>query len=257
MFPPCAREDHAALWQALDLGDEPSSREQIIALTMLEVARVGPAAFSTRTVSTELGLTHPVIQYHFGSRDALIAEAAHRVYVRFVDRVWAAVEAAPRTPVDRLRAALTAGVTLAQEIRGWGAVLNYFPFYSEGVAEVVAERFQERHTREYERNLMLLVQLVVDVWEDTVTAPLHADGTSASVEALAALADPEAMAAFSRLSFTAHGLAVWRAGHPGVRSPSDEEHRAAEALADAITARTIDDLVREAAAGRPRAAEQP
>ena len=256
MFPPCAHGDHAALWTALGLGDAPSSRDQIVALTMLEVARVGPAAFNTRTVCAELGLTHPVIQYHFGSRDALIAEAAHLVYVRYVNKVWAAVEAAPRTPVDRLRAALTAGVALAREIRGWGAVLNYFPLYSESVAEIVAERFQDAHTQQYERNLTLMLQLVVDVWQGAATGPLLADEASAAgAEVLSVLADPDAMAAFSRLSFAAHGLAVWRAGHTVARPASDEEYRAAEALADAITSRTIEDLVREAVAGRPEPSE--
>ena len=258
MFPPCAREDQASLWAALDLGDGPSSRDRIVALTMLEVARVGPAAFNTRTICAELGLTHPVIQYHFGSRDALIAEAAHLVYVRYVDKVCAAVEAAPSTPVDRLRAALTAGVALAREIRGWGAVLNYFPLYSESVTDVVAERFQERHTWQYERNIMLLLQLVVDVWQDAVTTPLLADDAStASAEVLPVLSDPEAMAAFSRLSFAAHGLAVWRAGHIPAIPASDEEYRAAEVLADAVTSRTIEDLIREAVAGRPQPSEQP
>ena len=253
MFPPCARGDHDALWAALDLGAAPSSRDQIVALTMLEVARVGPAAFNTRTICAELGLTHPVIQYHFGSRDALIAEAAHRVYVRYVDKVEAAIDAAPRTPVDRLRAALTAGVSLAREIRGWGAVLNYFPFYSESVAAVVAERFQDQHAQQYERNMMLLLQLVVDVWQDAITAPLLTDDASAaSAEALSVLADPEAMAAFARLSFAAHGLAVWRAGHVATKAGSDEQYRSSEALAEAITSRTIEDLVREAVAGRPR-----
>ena len=253
MFPPCARGDHDALWAALDLGAAPSSRDQIVALTMLEVARVGPAAFNTRTVCAELGLTHPVIQYHFGSRDALIAEAAHRIYVRYVDKVEAAVDAAPRTPVDRLRAALTAGVALAREIRGWGAVLNYFPLYSESVAEVVAERFQDQHTRQYERNMSLLLQLVVDVWQDTVTAPLLTEDTSAAgAEALSVLAGHEAMAAFARLGFAVHGLAVWRAGHIAARHESDEQYRSAEAIADAITSRTIEDLIREAVAVRPR-----
>lgn len=253
MFPPSERDDRAALWRALGLGDAPSSRDQIIALTMLEVARVGPAAFNTRTVCAELGLTHPVIQYHFGSRDALIAEAAHRAYVRYVDKVWEAVRSAPRTPVDRLRAALTAGVALAREIRGWGAVLNYFPLYSESVADIVTERFQDAHTEQYERNLMLLLQLVVDVWQDAVTEPLLADEASAAgAEVLSVLADPEAMAAFSRLSFAAHGLAVWRAGHTAARPASDEEYRSTEVLAEAITSRTIEDLLREAIAGRPR-----
>lgn len=252
MFPRRDPGEPEALWAALGLDEAPSSRDRIVALTMIEVARVGPAAFNTRTICAQLGLTHPVIQYHFGSRDALIAEAAHATYVRFVDRLEAAVEAAPHTPVDRLRAALRAGVELAREIRGWGAVLNYFPFYSETVAEVLAEQFQERHTQQYERNLALLLRLVVDVWEDSVSEPpAHDARAEADARLLTVLADPDAMVAFSRLSFAAHGLSVWRAGHVAVDEPTGPDG----AVADVIVSRTIEDLIDDVLTRRPTSSE--
>jgi AcrR family transcriptional regulator len=76
-------------------------------------------------VCDALGISYPMVNYYFGNRDGLIAEAGHVTYVRYVEKLWAAVEEAPRTPVDRLRAWFEAHLRLNVEIRGWGAVLNY------------------------------------------------------------------------------------------------------------------------------------
>jgi AcrR family transcriptional regulator len=217
----------------------------MLELTMREVARVGPAAFSTRTVCTALGIAHPMVHYYFGSRDGLIAEAAHVLYARYVDRLWTAVEDAPRTPIDRLRTFLTAGVRFNVEMRGWGAVLNYYPLYSNAVASIVAERFQEQHTRLYTRNLAMALQLVTDVWADRITdAPPAAvsDGPAA-----AALVPPPALDAIAGLMFAIHGLTVWRAGHviPSERDSQDD------LLADQVVATHLERLVTLIAAARP------
>ena len=252
MFPPRVEGDLDALWRDFGAGPEVSSRDRILLLTMLEVARVGPAAFNTRTICADLGLSHPVIQYHFGSRDGLIAEAAHLVYVRYVDQVWAAVGLAHRTPVDRLRAALTASVRSSREIRGWGAVLNFFPFYSESLAGLVAERCQQRHEQQYLRNMTLLVQLVLDVWADRITDLLLVDEPSAEGAAvMSVLTDPAARATITRLAFGLHGLSVWRAGHVLPAEAGDEAARATEDLADDLVASTVEQLIRDVMTGRP------
>jgi AcrR family transcriptional regulator len=231
--------------------DTSSTRELLLELTMRDVARVGPASFNTRTVCAELGVTHPLVQYHFGSRDGLIAEAGHRVFLRFIDRQLAAVDAAPRTPIDRLLAHLTAGLRLTVEMRGWGAVLNYFPFYSTELTDIVVERFEEAHTAAYERSIAVLAQLVIDVWDDRVgDVPLGDMSAQPAAERAGRLADPAILEAMSTLSFTMHGLGVWRAGHVRPSAVTSSPDAAEEALADRLAEGTITGAVARLVASR-------
>jgi AcrR family transcriptional regulator len=250
LFPPYEGDDLGPLWEELGLS-EAATRERILHLTMREVARVGPASFNTRTVCAQLGVTHPIIQYHFGSRDGLIAEAGHLVFVRYVDKQVAAVEAATRTPVDRLRACLTAGLRLSVEIRGWGAVLNYFPFYSSELAGIVAERFEEQHTAAYERSLAMLAQLVLDVLDDRVSDDALGDTTTTAAAGRAVrLADPATLDAITTLSFTMHGLSVWRAGHVSASTALASGGDAEAGLADRIAEMTIGSAIGRLVAAR-------
>ncbi len=244
LFPVRDGNDPTLFWVILGLGERPSTREQLIALTMLEVAKVGPAAFNTRTVCAELGLTHPLIQHHFGSRDGLIAEAAHVTYRRYVTQMRACVAAAPPVPVERLRTALRAGVRFAIEMRGWGAVLNYYTFFSDAVADIAETHFLADHAALHEQQLHLLAQLLLDVWDDRITP------TPDTMAIAAALADPVASGIFQRLLFTMHGLTVWRVGHVSAALTSPEQRAALEQAADLTVTATIEDLIRLAVADR-------
>jgi AcrR family transcriptional regulator len=180
-----------------------------------------------------------MVHYYFDSRDGLIAEAAHLVYARYVAALWEAVEAAPRTPLDRLRTFLSTGLRLNVEMRGWGAVLNYYPYFSSAIAGIVEERFQQDHSRLYEQNLAMTLQLVRDVWEDRIT-----DGAPDRIDPIA---DRSAMEAIAGPLFGVHGLAVWRAGHVIPTEGGSETERAA----DAIAAAHLEDIVERLAASRP------
>jgi AcrR family transcriptional regulator len=218
------------------------TRDRMLRLTMQEVAAVGPAAFNTRTVCAALDIAHPMVHYYFGSRDGLIAEAAHVLYARYVDLLWAAVEAAPQTALDRLRAFLAAGLRLNVEMRGWGAVLNYYPHFSNTIAAIVAERFQQEHTRLYVRNLAMMARLVGDVWADRITEGAPPEAPVTEPQPL-----PE-LDAIAGLMFTLHGLTVWRAGHI---VPADG-CSAPEQFADGIVETHLERLVTLIAASRPR-----
>ena len=220
MFPPHDGDDIGRIW--LDFGDdpEPSNRDRLIYLTMREVALVGPASFNTSGVCDTLGISYPMVNYYFGNRDGLIAEAAHVTYVRYVEKLWRAVEAAPRTPIDRLRAYLRAHLRLNVEIRGWGAVLNY-PIFSSTIAQILEERFGEEHRRHFELNMARLARLVVDVWEGQVT---DADYDVDDYPREELLADQAAMDITATLSWGTLGVAVWRSGrHTPSRGVSEIE----------------------------------
>jgi AcrR family transcriptional regulator len=236
MFPPHDGDDIGRIW--LDFGDdpEPSNRDRLIYLTMREVALVGPASFNTSGVCDTLGISYPMVNYYFGNRDGLIAEAAHVTYVRYVDMLWRAVEAAPRTPVDRLRAYLHAHLRLNIEIRGWGAVLNY-PIFSSTIAQLLDERFGEDHRHHFELNMARLARLVMDVRDGVVTdVRFSVDDYPREI----LLADVEALALTAMLSWGTLGVAVWRSGrHTPSRGIPE-----LEMLGDQLIEAYIENLIR-------------
>jgi len=243
MFPPHLVDDMSSLW--LDFSDdpEPSNRDRLIYLTMREVAIVGPASFNTGGVCDTLGISYPMVNYYFGNRDGLIAEAAHVTYVRYVSKLWAAVEAAPRTPVDRLRAYLRAHLRLNVEIRGWGAVLNY-PIFSSSIAQILDERFGEDHRRHFELNMARIARLVIDMWEEEVHDVTY-DVDGFPREEL--LANHAAMDATAALSWGTLGVAVWRSGRHSPSRGISELERLGDELVDSY----IENLIRFVAIARP------
>jgi AcrR family transcriptional regulator len=235
--------------------DLTSSRTRILDLTMREVARVGPASFSTRTVSEALGLTHPIVNYHFGSKDALIAEAAHLLYARYVRIHLEQLEGAPATPVDRLRTFLRTGLQLSIELRGWGAVLNYLPYYSPALTQVLEQRFADDHRRLYAIHTATLGQVVMDAHDGRVTE-LPWDSTSVALgtavaptleESQAWAAEhPEGLLLVTEVSFGLHGLGVWRAGHRPPSGSTPEE----EAFAAMVTDGYLEHLIAKVSGAR-------
>jgi len=235
MFPPHVGDDMGDIW--LDFGDDPapSNRDRLIYLTMREVAIVGPASFNTGGVCDTLGISYPMVNYYFGNRDGLIAEAGHATYVRYVTKLWAAVEAAPRTPIDRLRAWMQAHLRLNVEIRGWGAVLNY-PRFSSSIEEILNERFGEDHRRHFELNMARLGRLILDMWEETVTDFPYDVHDFPREEFLQVEALLEITAT---ISWATLGVAVWRSGRHTPSKGITELEQFGEHFIDAHTENMI------------------
>jgi AcrR family transcriptional regulator len=243
MFPPQEGDDPARIW--LDFADDPnpSNRDRLIYLTMREVAIVGPASFNTAGVCDALGISYPMVNYYFGNRDGLIAEAGHVTYVRYVQKLWDAVEQAPRTPVDRLRAWFEAHLRLNIEIRGWGAVLNY-PRFSSSIEEILDERFGDDHRRHFSLNVARLTRLVLDLWSGSVEDfPYGLDDFPR--EQL--LAESEAVKVVATLSWATLGVAVWRAGRHTPSKGITDLDRMGEELIEAHT----ENMIRFAIESRP------
>jgi len=235
MFPPHVGDGIGGIW--LDFSDdpEPSNRDRLIYLTMREVAIVGPASFNTGGVCDTLGISYPMVNYYFGNRDGLIAEAGHATYVRYITKLWDSVLDAPRTPIDRLRAWMLAHLRLNVEIRGWGAVLNY-PRFSSSIEEILNERFGEDHRRHFELNMARLARLIIDVWEETVTDfPYDVDDFPRDEF----LQRSELLEITATISWATLGVAVWRSGRHTPSKGISELERLSDHLIDAHTENMI------------------
>ena len=206
----------------LEWGDEPQPhmRDKIIYLTFEEVAQVGPGAFSVASVCDRLGITYPMVNHYFGGRDQLLAEGAYLAYLRYVDSLWAAVDRAPKDPVERLGAWMREQISWTKRMSGWGAILN-FPVSSLNVSEIMDRQFRQEMQESFERNISGLIFLVDDLRKGTVTENLPA---LTDEERAAALSDDELVGLSALASFSTLGAAVWNAGQhlPSAKIPEVE-----------------------------------
>lgn len=92
-------------------------REQLLTATLEQVDRLGLAAIRVQDVAAALGVSSALVFYHFGTKDALLAEAFAYAVEQDLDRLDAAV-ARGADPLDRLRRVLKLyGPT--GEAQGW------------------------------------------------------------------------------------------------------------------------------------------
>ena len=243
MFPPVTGDDPSLMWLGFTADPSPSNRDRLIYLTMREVAIVGPASFNTAGICDTLGISYPMVNYYFGNRDGLIAEAGHVTYMRYVERLWAAVEEAPRTPVDRLRAWFEAHLRLNVEIRGWGAVLNY-PRFSKSIEEILDDQFGDEHRQHFSLNIARLTRLVLDLWAGTVEDfPYGVDDFPRQE----LLAETEALKVVATLSWATLGVAVWRSGRHTPSKGITDLDRVGDQMVEAHT----ENMLRFAIESRP------
>lgn len=194
----------------LEFGDDPQPpmRLKILYVTFGEVANSGPGSFNVASVCDRLGITYPMVNHYFGSRDGLLAEGAYMVYERYVERLWDAVMAAPRNPEARLKAWMMAQITETLIMGGWGPILNYPLAASEVTAEIDA-KFQKPLNRVFELNLARLAILVRDVRKDTVTDIAY---TAKKYPRTQLLTDPYLLSVMPTVSWSIFGMSVWVAG---------------------------------------------
>jgi AcrR family transcriptional regulator len=105
---------------------EQARRAQIVGAAVTTLAELGYAAASVGRIAQRIGISRPLIHYHFRSREALI-EAV-------LDHIYAAGYAAVRPGIDR---AGTAPERLAAFITGSVAFYREHPDYIRALEEIV------------------------------------------------------------------------------------------------------------------------
>lgn len=134
-------------------------REALVEAVLLELSRVGPANIRPNDVSQSLGLSKSLVNFHFGNRDGLIAEAMVVGYERYVDDLWRAAESAGERSLDRLRAWIDRQIEWTIEHPGLAATLN-FPAESAALDRVANPDVRRRLESAGERNFSNLQELV-------------------------------------------------------------------------------------------------
>jgi TetR/AcrR family transcriptional regulator, repressor for neighboring sulfatase len=68
------------------------ARRQILDAAELRLAQSGPAGIRLQDVAADLGISHPVILHHFGSREGLIRALTDRAVAELKDKLLVAIE---------------------------------------------------------------------------------------------------------------------------------------------------------------------
>ncbi|MDH6277203.1 AcrR family transcriptional regulator [Aurantimicrobium minutum] len=233
----------AADWLKLGPVADPSTREKMIMLAIEDIRDVGPADFSPMRVCDRLGLKHPLVNYHFGNRDGLIAEATWWAYQLWSKNVVDSIQKAPSNPEKRLRAFVVEEAKWAAKFEGMYLLLQH-PLASFDSQILVKERYQKEMEELFDYHLALVAVCVADLRSGKVSS---VEFDKDNLPRTLSLTNPGAVLTAGHIAWMTHGFASWSAGHHV--STKSMDARAVKNLSVGIAKKTYIDLIVKVAKG--------
>jgi AcrR family transcriptional regulator len=191
------------------LGTTISTRDLIILASIDQMIETGPVDFNSGTVCDQLNLKHPMINYYFGSRDGLIAEASMWAYRGWSDKVMTATRNAPKNAEKRLRAYLEASLEWAERMKAV-TLLSQYPVLSKAVKNLIDEGYSVELQKDFEYHIVFLATLIIDMRSDK-NSDLDFDKTNYP-KAKYFLSHPRELLDASSIAWASHGIMMWRSG---------------------------------------------
>lgn len=100
-------------------------RQALVEAAIRSIATEGAARTHPKDLTEGLGLSKSLVNFHFGNRDGLMAEAIATSHERFVDLLWSAAMSAGEDPVARLSAWIDELLDWTAANPGLAAVIAY------------------------------------------------------------------------------------------------------------------------------------
>ena len=191
------------------LGSNISTRDLIILASIDQITETGPVDFNSGTVCDLLNLKHPMINYYFGSRDGLIAEATIWAYRGWSHKVISATRNAPVNAEKRLRAYLNECLEWAKNM-GPMTVLSQYPVLSRTVKTTVEKGYSVELQKDFEFHLIFLATLMIDM-RTGKNSDLDFDQTNYP-KTKYTLSHPKELLEAASLAWARHGIMMWRSG---------------------------------------------
>lgn len=132
-------------------------RDLLIAATLTSLARDGHAGISVRRIAAEAGVSVGLLNHHFGSIDALIAETYHKLASELTTALWQEVDQAegPAARLDAFLAGSFSSRVMDPELLGVWVVFWSLIRHSQHV--------NDSHEKSYRAYLELIRQLLDDL----------------------------------------------------------------------------------------------
>lgn len=191
------------------MGTDLSTRDLIILASIEQMIITGPVDFNSGTVCDLLNLKHPMVNYYFGSRDGLIAEAAIWTYRGWSSKAIGATRNAPRDPEKRLGAYLVAGFEWAGNMQAM-TLLSQYPVLSQGVRSIIDEGYSIELQKDFEFHIVFLATLIIDLRKGKISE-LDFDQTNYP-KAKYMLSHPRELLDAASVAWAGHGVNLWNSG---------------------------------------------
>lgn len=132
-------------------------RDLLIAATLTSLARDGHAGISVRRIAAEAGVSVGLLNHHFGSIDALIAETYHKLASELTTALWQEVDQAqgPAARLDAFLAGSFSSRVMDPKLLGVWVVFWSLIRHSDPV--------NDSHENSYRAYLELIRQLLDDL----------------------------------------------------------------------------------------------
>lgn len=183
---------------------EPTTRQKLILLAIEEIIAHGPADFSAYRVCDRLGIKHPNVNYNFGGRDGLIAEATWWSFQDWSRRVIDAWRLAPRVPLVRLRTGIEAEIANSRRLGAMNLLMHY-PLASQGAAQELLRVHGDELQKIRQLHFATLAITVRDIRRGTLSA-LDLDADSLPLRELAE--SPDVLDVSSQIQWMTHGIVM-------------------------------------------------
>ncbi len=203
-----AREYTAKDWLVYGDVGEPTTKEKMILLAIENIIAAGPADFNAMSVCDRLGLNHSLVNYHFGNRDGLIAEATMWTHRQWTKNFVTIIRSAPKQPKKQLVASIEGEIAWAKKMGGMAVLVNY-PITSLGSHNIVVANYAAELQSTLEFHIALVTRLVQGIRSGS---PADLDFTVENYPKTELLRHPTAVLAASSIVWSTHGIASWSSG---------------------------------------------
>lgn len=196
------------LWEKYDKNNDLGTREKLVILSAVEMAKVGTLEFNAKNPCEAIGAKSSMVNYYFGGREGLMAEAAIFVYQDWIQSVQKCLTTKESDPVGQIKKIIDSDLDFAHR---WGhmAVFASYPNSSPKLREIYHERFETIAQEGLEYYLAVLATLLSDARAGRKS---RIDFSLGALPKSKLAANAPALLAATSLSWSISGLTIWSAG---------------------------------------------
>lgn len=195
-------------WLVYGLTGTPNTREKLVALTIEAMVKSGPSTFNAKDVCDRIDAKYGLVNYYFGNKEMLVAEASATTYKKHIFEVRDIINSAPKNPEKRLRSFIDMDIAWHRRMNSWAVLVSY-PLISQASRDLIEVNFGNDLKEHFEFLVAMVARMVRDIRTNKVTEIDFEPGALPRHEL--AMHPAVVLDAISIL-YSAHGLNIWIAG---------------------------------------------